>query len=250
MFDHRQTSPTNHRRWACCCAAAAVLAGLSGCGLVAHGQNAEGVRLYQQGSFPQAIERFQKAVASDPQNADGYYNLAATYHLIGRQTKNEQDLKQAEDLYNQCLDRDKDNNHRECYRGLAVLLADEGRTDEAFRLLEGWANKKPSAAAPKVELARLSEETGKYKNAEDYLQEALTVDPRNSRAWAALGRLRERSGDPNQALANYQRSLGNNRFQPGVAARVASLQSDLNPAPLTTSGGTRMVNGNAAGARY
>lgn len=250
MSDHRFISPNDCHRRAWYCAVAGLLACLSGCGLVAHGQNAEGVRLYQQGSFPQAIERFQKAIASDPQNADGYYNLAATYHLIGRQTKNEQDLKQAEDLYNQCLDRDTNNNHRECYRGLAVLLNEEGRTDEAFRLLEGWANKKPSAAAPKVELARLSEETGKYKNAEDYLQEALTVDPHDSRAWAALGRLRERSGDPNQALANYQRSLGLNRFQPGVAAKVASLRSDLNPASLSTNGGTRMVNGNPAGSRY
>ena len=249
MSDHR-LPPNDYRPWASCCALAALLACLSGCGLVAHGQNAEGVRLYQQGSFPQAIERFQKAVAADPQNADGYYNLAATYHLIGRQTNNEQDLKQAEELYNQCLDRDTNNTHRECYRGLAVLLTDEGRTDEAFRLLEGWANKKPSASAPKVELARLSEEQGKYKNAEEYLQEALTVDPRDSRAWAALGRLRERSGDPNQALANYQRSLWHNRFQPDVAARVASLQGDLNPGRLTTGGGTRMVNGNAATGRY
>ena len=250
MSDHRFISPRDRRRQASCCALAALLACLSGCGLVTHGQNAEGVRLYQQGSFPQAIERFQKAIASDPQNADGYYNLAATYHLIGRQTKNDQDLKQAEDLYNQCLDRDTDETHRECYRGLAVLLAEEGRTDEAFRLLEGWSNKKPSAAAPKVELARLSEEYGKYKDAEDYLQEALTVDPRDPRAWAALGRLRERSGDPNQALANYQRSLEFNGFQPGVAAKVASLRTDLNPTPLTTSGGTRMVNGNPAGGRY
>ena len=45
------------------------------------------------------------------------------------------------------------------------------------------------------------------------------------RALAALGKLREESGDPVQALANYQRSLGFNRNQPEVAARVAALQA-------------------------
>jgi hypothetical protein len=37
--------------------------------------------------------------------------------------------------------------------------------------------------------------------------------------------LREVSGDRAQALANYQRSLAINRFQPEISARVAALQA-------------------------
>lgn len=220
-----------------------------GCSVASHGQNAQGVADYQQGRYQEALRNFESAVANDPLNADGYYNLAATYHRMGRVSGNENELKQAETLYNQCLD--KDENHRDCYRGLAVLLAEEGRSDEAFRLLEGWSRRYPTASTPKVELARLSEEFGRYDVAQEHLQDALQTDPNDPRALAALARLRERSGNPTQALAIYQRSLWNNRFQPDVAARVSTLQTALNPPSFTTSpGATRTVNTNPATQRY
>jgi tetratricopeptide (TPR) repeat protein len=74
-------------------------------------------------------------------------------------------------------------------------------------------------------LARVLEETNNLPQASTRLVQALAIDPRNSRALTALGRLREVSGDPQQALANYQRSLAINRFQPAIAARVATLQA-------------------------
>ena len=48
-----------------------------------------------------------------------------------------------------------------------------------------------------------------------------------ARAWAALGRLRDRAGDPAQALANYQRSLQLNRQQPAIAERVAASEREM-----------------------
>lgn len=226
---------------------AAVL--LGGCSVASHAQNAQGVSLYQQGRYQEAVQNFERAIANNPQNADGYYNLAATYHKLGLVSHNENELKQAENLYNQCLDRDE--NNRDCYRGLAVLLAEEGRSDEAFHLLEGWSSKNPSSATPKVELARLSEEFGRYDVAKAHLEDALQSDPHDARALAALARLRERSGNTSQALAVYQRSLWNNRFQPDVAARISSLQNTLNPPSFTNApGATRTVNTNPAINRY
>lgn len=232
--------------------AAVALLGLGGCSVASHAQNAQGVSLYQQGRYQEAVQNFERAIANNPKNADGYYNLAATYHKLGLVSHNENELKQAENLYNQCLDRDE--NNRDCYRGLAVLLAEEGRSDEAFHLLEGWSAKYPSSAAPKVELARLSEEFGRYDVAKAHLEDALQSDPYDARALAALARLRERSGNQGQALAVYQRSLWNNRFQPDVAARISSLQNALHPPSLTTThgapGATRTVNTNPAPTRY
>ncbi len=74
--------------------------------------------------------------------------------------------------------------------------------------------------------------------------EAVAIDPHNARALAALGKVREESGDPAQALANYQRSLQINHNQPAVAARVAALQTSLNGGTFTPPGGTRTVNAN------
>ena len=185
--------------------------------------NSEGVRLYQNGNYVQAADQFQRSIASDPKNADSYYNLAAALHKNGKTYNRPQDLQQAEQLYNQCLDYNP--NHTECYRGLAVLLTETNRSDAAFRLLDGWAGRNPYIADPFIEEARLLEETNNLPQASARLVQALAIEPRNSRALTALGRLREREGDMQQALANYQRSLAVNRFQPEVAARVASLQA-------------------------
>ena len=231
----------------------AVAAGLSlviaaGCGSVAsRGINAEGVRLFEQSRYDEAVQQFLQAVYEDPNDPDGYYNLAATYHRMGTLNQRPSDLKQAEHYYRMCLDRAPE--HRECYRGLAVLLAEQGQAEEAFALIRSWADRNPSSPEPKIELARLYEEFGDKQTAKDYLVSALSTEPENSRALAALGRLREETGEHAQALADYERSLGGDRFQEGVRQRVAALRSRLNsgfstnPSTPTPPGGTRVVTG-------
>ncbi len=223
---------------------------LSGCS-TSQALNSEGVRLYQNGNYSQAAEQFQRAIASNPRSANSYYNLASALHKNGKLHNRQEDLAQAEQLYNQCLEYDA--NHSECYRGLAVLLTDTNRQDAAFRLLEGWAGRSPQLANPRIELARLLEETNNAPQASTRLVEALAIDPHNSRALTALGRLREAAGDPQQALANYQRSLAINRFQPAIATRVASLQAATGSvlAPVVTPpNGTRTVQQWQPNVRY
>ena len=90
-----------------------------GCGAVANSSNVQGKRLFMAGQYSQALQSFEKAVQQDPQNADAYYNMAATYHKLGASSANAQYLNQAEVLYNECLNRNA--SHTDCYRGLAVL---------------------------------------------------------------------------------------------------------------------------------
>jgi Tfp pilus assembly protein PilF len=230
------------------CAAAA-----SGCSNIqSQAANVEGVKLYQQGNYQQASDRFQQAIAQNPRSPEGYYNLAASLHKTGTLYNRPNDLQQAENLYNQCLERDP--NHAECYRGLAVLLNESGRQQEAFNLLNGWAGNAPKSPEPKIELARLLEESGQPEQAKAQLVAALTTDPHNARALTALGRLRDQSGDHQQALANYQRSLQENRFQPEVSARVAQLNGAVNatgPASIAVpSTETKTANGSQPLLRY
>ena len=223
-------------------AAALLILGLlpllfTGCGgITASGRNADGVRLFQQSQYDQALRQFQEASYADAGNADAYYNQAATYHQLGKMNNNAQgDLQKAETYYNLCLDRN--NNHADCYRGLAVLLAEQGRTQEAFRLVEGWVSQQPTSADAKIELARLSEEFGDRNSAKERLVEALTIQPDNPRALAALGKIREDTGDAAQALANYQRSFWYDSHQPQVASRISALQASTNPyvVPMNTT---------------
>jgi len=218
------------------------LAMATGCNNVsARARNAEGVRLFDQARYQEAMQHFQAASYADPKNADSYYNLAACWQCLGRTENRQSDLDQAEEYYNRCLDHD--SNHRDCYRRLAVMLAEEGRDEEAFRLIEGWVDREPNSADARIELARLFEEFGNREAAKEHLIGALSIEPSNARALAALGKVREDLGDRTQALAAYQRSLWHDRLQPEVAARVSALQSTMTPATsiIAGDGPTRVV---------
>ena len=156
-----------------------LLAGLvtcvSGCGMVATSQNMQGVRLYEQGQAYGAMEKFQKAMANNPNDANAYYNLASTLHRMGIANKDPNALKQAEQLYNECLNRNP--NHTDCYRALAVLLVETDRSDRAFVLLKNWAIRSPQDADARVELARLYQEFGDTKTAELAVAAGSAVGP-------------------------------------------------------------------------
>ena len=83
-----------------------------------------------------------------------------------------------------------------------------------------------------------------------HLSEALQIDQHSARAWNALARLREQSGDYTQALADYQRSYNLNHFQPEVAERIATLNRTVSGgANLNRPGGTRMVDSGTTTSR-
>ena len=205
----------------------ALFATAGGCHWASAGLNAEGTRFHDRGQYHAAIARFNEAIQADPVNPDGYYNLGATYYAQAKLYQNEAYWRQAEDNFQQCLDVDK--NHVECHRGLVVLLVERQRQDEAFKLLENWAHRNPDLADPKIELARLYEESGKKETAKEYLLAAIEADTQNPRAWNALGKLHEESGNYQQALSNYAVSLRDNPMQPRIAARVVALESAVGP---------------------
>jgi len=222
----------------------------SGCQMAASGYNVAGIRSVESGQPVAAVNQFQKALTHDPTNADAYYNLAATYHQMGKQQNDQAMLHQAETLYNKCFDFSPD--HLEGHRGLAVLLIDMNRSDQAFTLMERWGQSSPQLADPKIELARLYQEFGNEESAKNQLNQALAVDANDPRAWAALGSLREQSGDYGQALANYQRSFQLNNLDSGVGARIASLQRQGVQAevPMNPTGSTQLVQNPNTRQRY
>jgi tetratricopeptide (TPR) repeat protein len=213
--------------------AALVVAACAGCGGMARNDNAEGVKLYQQGNYLGAVNSFQQSLARQPGNPDTFYNLGATYHQQAKLFGREADLQTAEQYYHLCLARNP--SHEACQRALAVLLVEEKRSDEAVAQLNAWARAQPSNPTPHIELARLAEEHDNPQEAENQLIDALAIDPNNPRALVALGNLREASGDQAQALANYARALSTDPQQPTVAAKVASLQATQGSAYRTAA---------------
>lgn len=185
--------------------------------------NSQGVAFFNQGNYSASKATLQQALSHDPRNPHIYYNLARVHHESGKARADEAELQQARNYYEQCLRYDGD--HEQCYRGLAVLMAETNQSEQAFTLLEDWAARSPHLAAPKIELARLYEEFNEPDAAKENLVGALAREPNNARALAALGKIREMQGDYSQALADYQRSLKNDPDQMAVAARVTALQA-------------------------
>lgn len=219
-----------------CCYALLCCCTLSGCHFGARSQNGNGVAMFQQGRYAEALQYFEQAKQTDAANPDTYYNLASTYHKLGVAAKDPKMLDNAESIYNQCLDLSP--NHVDCHRGLAVLLVDKGQADKGFTLLKNWAARNPTMADPRIELARLNQEFNQNKIAEQYLNEALALDPNNYRAWAFKGNMRESAGDLMQAVQNYNQSLALNAAQPELYQRIGALNVRLSQAPPPTSPAT------------
>jgi tetratricopeptide (TPR) repeat protein len=219
--------PSSRRLAGAIVTAAALTIASTGCRMISTGRNVDGVRYFQQGNYPVAMDRFQAAMTADSRNPDTYYNMAAVRHQGGLVNRDQNSLTQAESLYQQALAYDP--NHVDAYRGLAVLLTQTNRTPDAFALLNRWAVSNPGSAEARVELARLYEEYNQPKEAETALNTALQIDVHNWRALAALGRLRESQGDYAQALQNYQTAYANNRFSTDLPVKIASLQSKVSP---------------------
>ena len=214
--------PSPSPRFRCLRATPLLLAwACAGCGWIARNENAEGVRLYQQGNYRGAVDHFQQALVQQPGSPDCFYNLGATYHQQSKLFNRPADRQAAEQYYHLCLARNP--NHEACQRALAVLLVEENRGDEAVAQLQAWARREPMNPDPQIELARLCQEHGDVREAENHLVDALAIDPNNPRALVALGQLREMGGDKGQALANYSRALSVDGRQPTVAAKVAAL---------------------------
>ncbi|MBQ4144955.1 MAG: tetratricopeptide repeat protein [Thermoguttaceae bacterium] len=196
---------------------------LSGCStFTANNYNAEGVRLLAQHRTEEALNCFEKAKNADPTSPDSYYNSGVVYHKRAIETGHEQDFQMAKYCYELCLQRSP--NHVECNRSLATLYCDIGQNDYAFRLVEEWVARVPNSAEPRIELARLYDEHKQLGKARDCLNDAVAIDNQNLRAYTALGHVRERMGDTENAIAAYEHALALNPYQPEVHNRVAALR--------------------------
>ena len=197
----------------------------AGCNLAANRANQVGCQAYNQGQFAQAINEFQRALASNPKNADAYYNLGSSYYQLGQQQKNRQWIEQAETLFRQAISLN--DRHTEAHRSLAGLLVETDREEFAFDLINTWKTRQPNSVDPLIELARLHQEYGDNRRATDYLADALQLDGSNVRALKAMGHVREMQGQLNLAMENYSRVLQLDNRQTEVASRIAELQSRL-----------------------
>jgi Tfp pilus assembly protein PilF len=178
--------------------------------------NEDGLHLFQQREYQQARDSFLAAAALTPDDAALYYNIGHCYERMG-------DAANAERYYNECLGRDL--NHAECRHALAALMVRHGRRDEAVRMVQQWLVREPQRAAAYAEDGWLLFQTGDLPRAQARLQQALALDPHDTRTLIELARVYEAMNRPDRAVALYERVLERNPRQFEVAKRIKSLKS-------------------------
>ena len=197
----------------------AVAASLCGCSPVnGWAMNQQGKALYQEGQYQAARAEFERALMDRPYSADYAYNVAASMDQMG-------DHEAAEKMYRHALTLDP--SHQPSYHGMAAMLVENGRTDEANDLISTWAATQPYSTDATVELGWLKGETGDIDGANREFQKALQANPRNTRALKQMARANRKAGLPGEAAASYARALYMDPDLPEAKDELAQLQQQI-----------------------
>lgn len=174
-----------------------------------------GVAQYNKGDYAGALASYQRAVSIDPSNALVNANLASTFRQLQRFADANAAYKLAEpgneknpDLYSEwgfCLGKtnewDKSVIRLNTARGLSPTAVDNTNL--------GWAYY--NAARQDKEAGREAEATRKLELARQYLQQAVSLDPKMDAAHLNLGSTNNSLGDHKAAAENLNTALSLHR---------------------------------------
>jgi tetratricopeptide (TPR) repeat protein len=141
---------------------------------------AEGLRLYREGKYPEAVEVLQKVV-------NIHLNSFMAWYYLGAALEAERRYSDAVDPLKTALDLQPDHLPAHLALGDCYLkLGDAGEARAAYlRALDQQANYAPAHDG----LGRLAESIGKDDEAEDEYRKALEINPAFADAYTHLGEL-------------------------------------------------------------
>jgi Tfp pilus assembly protein PilF len=200
---------------------------LAGCISPAEPYNTRGVALFNTGQIEQARAEFLEATSVDPVNADGFYNLASTYHRLGNAAEAERNY-----LHSMALDP----NHSKAHHAFTVLLLEQQRVNEAYDFVQQWVDRSPGQPDPVVEMAWLERQAGRTERSRQLLHEVIAVNPKHPRALTELASIYESNRESDRALALYQRALAADPNHTNIATKVADLGGSIDtPGAVSTN---------------
>ncbi len=174
----------------------------------------QGIELRDAGDAPGALRQFQRALELNPK-------LAGVHREVGLLLLQRRDFSAAAESFRlawtlQPADLDSQYNH-------ALALANAGKKQEAVGLLQQLALRKPEFALAHFGLAHVRAELGHLDAAERDFRNALRFDPSLDRARYELGRLLERKGAAQDAIAVYRSVIGRKPEFTAARYRLAAL---------------------------
>lgn len=106
--------------------------------------------------------------------------------------------------------------YAEALNGLANIMAQQGRFDDALRVLREASEEAPGLAHIQRNVASLLLERGEYEGALEICGRLLDEDPQDAETAELMGVIQYNTGDPELAVSNLQLAFDAGRVQAGM----------------------------------
>jgi Flp pilus assembly protein TadD len=160
---------------------------------------------YTQGRYGDAMSCFQKTVALNPRSVKGENNLGLAYEALNRNDE-------AVTAYRTAIawQRDDPAPSEQPLLNLAILLLHRNQIQEAQQLLEQAAKIAPKEPRIHENLGQVYLRTGRAPDAVKEFAAAAALSPENPRFHYLLGQAYRRAGDDAHAKQEFERSAALN----------------------------------------
>jgi Flp pilus assembly protein TadD len=156
---------------------------------------------YTQGRYGDALTCFQKTIALNPRSVKGENNMGLAYEALNRNDD-------AVEAYRMALAWQKDDPapSEQPLLNLAILLLHRNQLAEAEQLLEQAAKIAPKEPRIHENLGQVYQRAGRPADAVNQFGVAVTLAPENPRYHYLLGQAYRRNGDDAHAKEEFARS--------------------------------------------
>lgn len=129
----------------------------------------------------------------------------AAYHAIGRLHLRRRELDLAREAFQAALAID--HMYGPAYDGLADVLIEEGKPEEAIPFLQASLRFRPAQPQTLTTLAQVMRDRGDLDRAIELCEKALVMSPKLATAYNTLGRIYRKQGDDAKAVEMYQYAM-------------------------------------------
>ncbi|HEV2135973.1 MAG TPA: tetratricopeptide repeat protein [Terracidiphilus sp.] len=157
-----------------------------------------GVAMYQHGYLDQAEASFLQVIATNPENADAYYNL-------GTLRLGQNDFTQARQYLEETLRLKPD--FPEAWNNLGMIAAQQGQPDEAVSDFQKSLALRPEYATALLNLGNVYRRQQDFQNAQKCFDGALRIQPDNPEVNYSLGMLYAQQGQLQQASGFLEKAI-------------------------------------------
>lgn len=191
----------------------AAVALLGGCVASNHELRNQGLQLYHQGNYKEALQKFDAALSRNQSEPRANYYAGAADYMLGRYERA---------AYHYKLAWRVDPNLPHVKSALAEALIRQGKHNEAMNFL-GRDASLTGRVSGRLRVARFYEKLGDLDDAKTNYALAAKIGAHNPAALIEVGKFYDRIGEKSNAVAVYEQAY---RVAPNTPGLVALLEND------------------------